>query len=70
MNLLLRSEAGAAQSGSRRISDTIVVCPERSATSAYHRVCHADKGVRLDFMADTTWRSRQDKFLRINEQDS
>ena len=35
-----------------------VVCPERSATSAYHRVCHADKSVRLDFMADTTWRSR------------
>ena len=29
-------------------------CPERSATSAYHRVCHADKSVRLDFMADTT----------------
>ena len=48
----------------------IVVCLERSATSAYHRVCHADKSVRLDFMADTTWRSRQDKFLRINEQDS
>ena len=30
------------------------MCPERSATSAYHRVCHAGKAVRLDFMADTT----------------
>ena len=30
------------------------MCPERSATSAYHRVCHAGRSVRLDFMADTT----------------
>ena len=41
------------------------MCPERSATSAYHRVCHADKSVRLDFMADTTSRD-DDKRITVN----
>ena len=42
------------------------MCPERSATSAYDRVCHAGRSVRLDFMADTTFDRMYDlKVVRL-----